>query len=128
MDQLEKEPKIASELTTLKQLLAHHSVVQDFQEIQRRALDNPKLQALEEAIKQAQKDMVQYDHYQKPEAYQAARHTYETLTKEYDTHPIVVAYRETLQEADELLHYVTSEIQKQMNINIQEEDQHASED
>ncbi|OTN75295.1 hypothetical protein A5886_000365 [Enterococcus sp. 8G7_MSG3316] len=128
MDQLEKEPKIASALATLKQLLADHSVVRDFQEIQQRALENPKLQALEEAIKQAQKEMVQYEHYEKPEAAHAARLTYETLTKEYDAHPIVVAYRVALQEADDLLHYVTIEIQKQVNMTIQEEEQHASED
>lgn len=128
MDQLEKEPKIASEVASLKQLLADHSVVRNFQAIQKRAAANPKLQSLEEAIKQAQKDMVHYEYYHKPEAYQAAQNKYETLTNEYEHHPIVVAYREALQEADELLHYVTNEIQKQMNIPIQEEEQHASKD
>jgi cell fate (sporulation/competence/biofilm development) regulator YmcA (YheA/YmcA/DUF963 family) len=127
MDPLEKETAVAQELAELQQLLAQHPVVQEFHTIQQRAQNNPKLQTLEEAIKQTQKEIVQYEHYDKPEAKKDALRRVAELTQEYDQHPLVVAYREVLQEADELLHYVTTEIQKQVNKAIEEEEAHASE-
>lgn len=68
MDPLEKETAVAQELAALRQLLAQHPVVQEFQRIQQRAQKNQKLLELEEAIKQTQKEIVQYEHYDKPEA------------------------------------------------------------
>ncbi len=55
MDPLEKETAVAQELAALRQLLAQHPVVQEFQRIQQRAQKNQKLLELEEAIKQTQK-------------------------------------------------------------------------
>lgn len=126
MDPLEKETAVAQELAALRQLLAQHPVVQEFQRIQQRAQKNQKLLELEEAIKQTQKEIVQYEHYDKPEAKKDTLRRVAELTQQYDQHPLVIAYRAALQAADELLHYVTTEIQKQVNKAIEEEDAHAS--
>ncbi len=45
--------------------------------------------------------------------------------KEFDQHPLVVAYREQLLEADDLLHHLTTMIQEEINGQIEEE-KHAS--
>ena len=42
MDPLEKETAVAQELAALRQLLAQHPVVQEFQRIQQRAQKNQK--------------------------------------------------------------------------------------
>ena len=61
MDPLEKETAVAQELAALRQLLAQHPVVQEFQRIQQRAQKNQKLMELEEADKQTQRENVQYE-------------------------------------------------------------------
>lgn len=37
------------------------------------------------------------------------------LTKEFDQHPLVIAYREQLYEANDLLQHLTTMIQKEVN-------------
>lgn len=96
MDPLEKETAVAQELAALRQLLAQHPVVQEFQRIQQRAQKNQKLLELEEAIKQTQKEIVQYEHYDKPEAKKDALRRVAELTQQYDQHPLVIAYRAAL--------------------------------
>lgn len=125
-EQLAKEPQVAQELAALQRLLSDHPIVQEFQEIQARALQNQGLLELEEALKQAQKEIVQFEHYEKPEAKKAAEQRYASLTNEYEQHPLVVAYRQALLQADELLQYVTTEIQKKMNKAIEEDETNAS--
>lgn len=72
-EQLAKEPHVAQELAALQRLLSDHPIVQEFQEIQARALQNQGLLELEEALKQAQKEIVQFEHYEKPEAKKSCR-------------------------------------------------------
>lgn len=45
--------------------------------------------------------------------------------KEFDQHPLVIAYRKQLLEADDLLHHLTTMIQEEINGQIEEE-KHAS--
>lgn len=68
MNPLNKEPEIQVALEQLVDLLAEHDSIQEFQKVQQRALQNEKLQTLEEQIKQVQKVAVQFAHYDKPEA------------------------------------------------------------
>ena len=112
-------------MAALRQLLAQHPVVQEFQRIQQRAQKNQKLLELEEAIKQTQKKSFSMNIMINRKQKDTLRRVAE-LTQQYDQHPLVIAYRAALQEADELLHYVTTEIQKQVNKAIEEEDAHAS--
>ncbi|HIY58946.1 MAG TPA: YlbF family regulator [Candidatus Tetragenococcus pullicola] len=129
MDPLEKEPEVKAALDKLLDLLGENEVIQEFKAIQQRASDNVHLQELEEQIKVAQKEAVQYAHYEKPEAEKQAIARINALTKEYDEHPLVIAYREKLWDANELLHYVTEKVQKQVNQAIEEEEtKHASKD
>lgn len=41
--------------------------------------------------------------------------------QEFDQHPLVVAYRKQLLEADDLLHHLTTMIQEEINGQIEEE-------
>lgn len=126
MDFLENETAIQRELDKLLSLLDQHETVIQFKKIQEQAIGNDRLTALEEKIKQAQKEVVQFEHYDKPEAKNAALLQVEELTEEYDQHPLVVSYRQKLLEVNELLQYVTKAIQLQVNDTIEEEDLNAS--
>lgn len=93
-----------------------------------RAQNNAALKELEAQIKRAQKDAVQYAHYEKPEAEKIAIQEIARLQATYDQHPLVVRYRDVLYEANELLHYVTTTLQKKVNQVIEEEPLDASKD
>ncbi len=123
---LEQEPQIQQELTVLLDLLAEHEIIKEFKKVQKKARQNEHLKEIEEAIKRAQKDAVQYAHYGKPEAERQAIVRINELNKEYAEHPLVIAYREKLMEANDLLHYVTTSLQQQVNQAIEEEETNAS--
>lgn len=111
---------IQHQLNHLNQLLRDHPVMIAFKDIQIRAQQHTQLKELEEGIKRAQKDAVQFAHYGKPEAEKVAIQQIQDLTKQYNEHPVVVHYRDCLYEANELLHYVTSSLQKKVNQAIEE--------
>jgi cell fate (sporulation/competence/biofilm development) regulator YmcA (YheA/YmcA/DUF963 family) len=122
-----EDQKIQTSLEQLNQLLADYPVIKEFQQIQLEAQQNSRLKSLEEEIKQAQKEAVQFAHYGKPEAERAAIQRIEELTQQYNQHPVVQLYRERLAQANELLQYVTQTIQKRVNQAIEEGTQRASE-
>lgn len=122
------EESIQKELDQLEQLLAAHPTIREFKEVQMRAQNNAALKELEAQIKRAQKDAVQYAHYEKPEAEKIAIQEIARLQANYDQHPLVVRYRDVLYEANELLHYVTTTLQKKVNQVIEEEPLDASKD
>lgn len=116
---LEKEQQVQAELQRLNQLLDENEIIVRFREIEARVQQNEKLDELVEQIKQAQKDAVQYAHYDKPEAEKQALALADTLTKEFDEHPLVVAYREQLLEANDLIQHLTKRIHKAVNHSLE---------
>ncbi|MGX7196212.1 YlbF family regulator [Enterococcus olivae] len=126
MGPLEQEPEVQQALDELLDLLSEHETIKEFKRIQAKAQQNQHLKELEEAIKAAQKDAVQFAHYNKPEAEKQAIIRINELNKEYAEHPLVVAYREKLIEADDLLQHVTKRLQRQVNQAIEEEESNAS--
>ncbi len=128
MDPLNKEPEIQAALEQLVDLLAEHDSIREFKKVQQRALQNEKLQTLEEQIKQAQKAAVQFAHYDKPEARKQANAETDRLKKEYEDQPLVISYRKKLLDANEILHYITDNFERRVNDAIEEEDLNASKD
>lgn len=118
---LEQEPEVNAALAKLTVLLQENDVIQRYQELKQRADSNQHLQELQEKIERAQKDIVQFQHYDKPEAHKAAVLEADRLTREFDTHPLVMAYREQLVEANDLLQHLTNLIQTSVNEKLEEE-------
>ncbi|OTN88577.1 hypothetical protein A5819_001058 [Enterococcus sp. 7E2_DIV0204] len=115
------DKKINEELTKLLALLGEDELIQRYKELEAKVQKNEKLTDLVEQIKAAQKDAVQFAHYDKPEAEKAAIQRADALTKEFDEHPLVVAYREQLMEANDLLQHVTDMIQYRINEELEKE-------
>ncbi|MGM0167869.1 hypothetical protein IGI39_002881 [Enterococcus sp. AZ135] len=123
---LANEAAVEAALSHLTALLGKNEEIIRFQQLQKRVEENETLQELEEGIKAAQKDAVQFAHYGKPEAEREALKEADRLTKEFDQHPLVVAYREQLYEANDILQHLTTMIQKEINAAIEADE--ASED
>lgn len=119
---LANEAAVEAALSHLTALLGENEVIVHYQELQKRVVENDTLQELEEGIKAAQKDAVQFAHYGKPEAEREALKEADRLTKAFDEHPLVVAYREQLYEANDLLQHLTTMIQKEVNAALEEEE------
>ncbi|MGX7264706.1 RicAFT regulatory complex protein RicA family protein [Enterococcus crotali] len=115
------DKRINEELMKLLALLGEDELIQRYKELEEKVQNNEKLTGLVEQIKAAQKDAVQFAHYDKPEAEKAAIKRADELTKEFDEHPLVVAYREQLMEANDLLQHVTDMIQYRINEELEKE-------
>ncbi|MFD1900897.1 RicAFT regulatory complex protein RicA family protein [Enterococcus termitis] len=115
------DKKINEELMKLLALIGEDDLIQRYKKIEEKVQNNEKLTELVEQIKAAQKDAVQFAHYDKPEAEKAAIQRADELTKEFDEHPLVVAYREQLMEANDLLQHVTDMIQYRINEELEKE-------
>lgn len=123
-----KDAVIQARLDKLVGGIKAHSTIQKYKELAERVANNQQLTELVEAIKDAQKDAVQYAHYGKPEAERAALAQADALTAEFEAHPLVLAYREQLKEANDLLQYITNRIQSEVNQGLEEEQADASKD
>ncbi|KAF1297839.1 hypothetical protein BAU15_08010 [Enterococcus sp. JM4C] len=115
MDLLEQELAVKAALDKLSELLDGNEVIQRYKELKARVEKNAYLDELVEQIKQAQKDAVQFAHYGKPEAERVALKEADRLTTEFNQHPLVLAYREQLIEANDLVQHITDLIQRNVN-------------
>lgn len=115
------DKKINEELMKLLALIGEDELIQRYKELENKVQNNQKLTDLVEQIKAAQKDAVQFAHYGKPEAEKIAIKRADELTKEFDEHPLVVAYREQLMEVNDLLQHVTDMIQYRVNEELEKE-------
>ena len=116
---------IQKEVRKLTKLLRENETIIRYKELEEKIQQNQYLAELREKIKQAQKDAVHFAHYDKPAAEQEAIKQADQFMQEFDQHPLVVAYRKQLLEADDLLHHLTTMIQEEINGQIEEE-KHAS--
>lgn len=109
------DPQVGAALNTLLQLLGDNDTIKSYQLLAKRIKNNARLAELEEQIKIAQKEAVNFDHYGKVEAARAARTKADELTAEFNTNPLVLAFRESLYEANDLLQYLTGLIEARVN-------------
>ncbi|MGX7174201.1 YlbF family regulator [Enterococcus ratti] len=118
---MQKEPNIQKEVEKLAQLLSEHETIVRYKELEQKVQNNRYLEQLMETIKTAQKEAANFSYYGKFAAEKETVRRIEQLTKTFDRHPIVAAYRKQLIEANELLHHLTNMLQDEINEWIEEE-------
>ncbi|BAL62786.1 YlbF family regulator [Melissococcus plutonius] len=121
MENFEIDESIQIELNQLLSLIEENDIIQRYKRLEKKVQANKKLAELTEKIKTAQKEAVQFAHYDKPNAEQEAICQADRLTKEFNEQPLVIAYRQALSEANELLQYIIEMIQSQINEEIEKE-------
>ncbi len=120
-----EESNIQKEADKLMELLSKNEVITRYKELEMKVQKNHQLIQLTEQIKEAQKEAVNFAYYGKNEAEKEAIARAKQLTETMDQHPLVLAYRHQLVEANDLLQHLTKMIQEEINEWIEEEN-HAS--
>ncbi len=109
------EETIEEVLNKLLEKIGDNEVIMSYKEIAVKVDQHEGLKQMVEEIKKLQKDAVQFDHYEKPEAHKEAVRLANAKQQEFDEHPLVIAYREKLIEANDLLQHMTHLLEKSVN-------------
>lgn len=115
----ENRPKIEEsvdrELDKLIELLQDKEEIIRYQEMEKNVSENQWLNQIVEQIKEKQKKLVNFEYYEKPEAYQATLKELEELNRELDENITVNAYQDSLWEANEIVQLLFAQIQESVN-------------
>lgn len=109
------EEEVKKSLDALLEQIGSKEIIEDYKKIARKVDQHEGLKQLVEEIKRHQKDAVQFAHYDKPEAEKEATRLADEKQKAFDEHPLVIAYREKLIEANDLLQHVTFLLEQNVN-------------
>lgn len=116
---MEKRPEIEKqvdeELDKLIALLQKKEEIIRYQQMEKEVQENDWLDKLVETIKDKQRDLVNFEYYEKPEAYQATLKELDRLNKELDENITVKAYKDSLWEANEVVQLLFSKIEAAAN-------------
>lgn len=115
------EETIQSALDNLLEKISDNEIIVSYKQIAEKVDQHEGLKQMVEEIKALQKDAVQFAHYDKPEAEREAIRLADAKQKEFDEHPLVIAYREKLVEANDLLQHVTHSLEKKVNEGLEVE-------
>lgn len=99
----------------LTELLAAHDSVRAFQKAQQHLQTNPDLEHLAYEMKGYQQDAVLFSKIQKEKAEAAAGSQADKLQDELASLPVVQDYRAKMQDASDLLQYVTKTLEEKIN-------------
>lgn len=121
-----KEVKPSSELTDIKQeydrqveRLVHKikmlDYVQDFQKAETHLMAEKELFETQEEMKQLQKEATLYQKIGKNQAYKETAQAAQKLEKKIKHHPIVEDYAMKLENVNDLVQYVTGQIEEKVN-------------
>lgn len=121
-----KEVKPSSELTDIKQeydrqveRLVHKikmlDYVQDFQKAETYLMAEKELFETQEEMKQLQKEATLYQKIGKNQAYKETAQAAQKLEKKIKHHPIVEDYAMKLENVNDLVQYVTGQIEEKVN-------------
>ncbi|MGT2930093.1 YlbF family regulator [Streptococcus dentasini] len=99
----------------LQRLLAQHESVQAFHAVQNKVEQLPELRKQAHAMKAYQQEAVLFEKLEKRRAANQSGQTADQLEQELAQLPLVQDYREKMQDASDLLQYVTSSIEEKIN-------------
>ncbi|MFD1318474.1 YlbF family regulator [Loigolactobacillus zhaoyuanensis] len=102
-------------LAQLSTLLKNDETVQHYQAIEQQIKRSSVLKQLQQELEQAQKSIVNDEHYHKPKAAAHAKQQADQLKATLDAHPLTIAYRDALFDANATLEMVTGELQHQVD-------------
>ena len=96
-------------------LLKHHEVVLAFQEAEKAIGQVPQISHLAGQMKAYQQEAVLFQKIEKQRAYEEAGEQADLIQNELENLPIVQDYRQKMQDASDLIQYVTKSIEERIN-------------
>ena len=109
------EMKIDHELEQLIDLLTKKDEIIAFKTAEENITHNKWIQEKIEKIKEKQKDLVNFEYYEKPQAYRETLNEVEALNNEIDRNISVQKYRTSLAEANEIVQHLFKQIQSEID-------------
>lgn len=109
------EKEVQEKLDQVIASLKEQGAVVEYQKRKEDLLNRDDLQTLLAKTEQAQKDVVKLEHYKRPNASKTASKQADDYHQQIDSDREVIAYREALYEANELLQYLTWRIETAIN-------------
>lgn len=96
-------------------LLKHHEAVLAFQEAEKAIGQLPQISSLAGQMKAYQQEAVLFQKIEKQRAYEEAGEQADLIQNELENLPIVQNYRQKMQDASDLIQYVTKSIEEKIN-------------
>ena len=96
-------------------LLKHHEAVLAFQEAEKAIGQIPQISDLAGQMKSYQQEAVLFQKIEKQRAYEEAGEQADLIQNELENLPIVQDYRQKMQDASDLIQYVTKSIEERIN-------------
>jgi cell fate (sporulation/competence/biofilm development) regulator YmcA (YheA/YmcA/DUF963 family) len=109
---------ILEQAKELAALIAGSEEVERFKQAEKKISANGRVQGLIASIKQKQKQIVKLEHNRKYDAIPQIEQEIDALQDELDSIPIVLEFKQTQQDINELLQIVTSVIANKVSENI----------
>ncbi len=110
------EPRIAKELDQLITMLANKEEIVRYKELEKYVHENKWINHTIEQIKKKQKELVQFEHYDKPEAHKKALEELAELNRLLDENITVKAYRASLEEANDIVQFIFKKMQDEIDM------------
>lgn len=95
--------------------LSQHQAVKDFQRAEKALLSRPDLEGLVRQMKTYQQEAVLFEKIDKPQAQKASAQSADQMAQDLNALPLVQDYRQKMQDASDLIHYVTKSIEEKIN-------------
>ncbi|MFS1664221.1 YlbF family regulator [Streptococcus sp. zg-JUN1979] len=102
-------------LDKLTELIGQHDSVKAFHEIEETILQIDEFNPLIIKMKERQQEAVLYHKIEKDKAAKQAINEAKELNQQLDKEPLIWAYREKMQDASDLLQYVTKRLEERIN-------------
>ncbi|MGP6140047.1 YlbF family regulator [Jeotgalibaca sp. A127] len=109
------ESDINKELDKLIALLLQKEEIIAFQKAENKVEESKWVQDTIEQIKNKQRDLVNFEYYEKPEAYKKTLDELNALNKAIDENITVQQYRASLVEANEVVQFLFKQIQTEVD-------------
>lgn len=112
------QPDIQTALVSVLELLSTNEVIIAYQKSAQRIENHQGIAKIVDDIKKTQQAGVAFEHYGKPQAAAEAFLQADQLSEQLANHPLVLAYRANLAEANSLLHSLTKQLEEQVNAGL----------
>lgn len=121
--------EILSQATQISHDLQSLEAIQEYKQIENQIHQHSKIAEYMKDLKQNQKQSVNFQNYDKPVAYRQSEDTIARIQSEIDAYPIVTQFRQSQEEANEILHLVIDTLAHRLqgDSNLPSSDQHQEE-
>ncbi len=106
------EESIVGSVDDLIELLQAKEEIKRYQAAETYVENNTWIQDMIEKIKAKQQELVNFEYYEKPAAYQKTLEELDVLNKEIEANISVINYKDTLYEADQIVQMIFSQLQE----------------